>query len=45
MGAKALSIIFEKSWLAGKAPGDRKKGNITLVFKKGEGKTWGAAGQ
>ena len=33
--ANLLSIIFEKSWLSGEAPGDWKKGNITPTFKKG----------
>ncbi|KFV93299.1 RNA-directed DNA polymerase from mobile element jockey, partial [Fulmarus glacialis] len=33
--AKLLSMIFEKSWQSGEAPGDWKKGNIALIFKKG----------
>ncbi|RMC05279.1 hypothetical protein DUI87_18465 [Hirundo rustica rustica] len=33
--AKPLSMIFEKSWQSGEAPGDWKKRNIVLIFKKG----------
>ena len=33
--AELLSIIFEKLWLLGEVPGDWKKGNITLINKKG----------
>jgi len=32
---KPLSTIFEKLWQSGEGPGDWKKGNIALVFKKG----------
>ena len=33
--SKLLSIVFEKTWLSGEVSGDWKKGNITLIFKKG----------
>jgi len=34
--ATSLSIIFERSWWSGEVPTDRRRGNITLIFKKGK---------
>jgi len=39
--AKTLSIIFERSWQSGAVPGDWKKGNIALIFKKCRKRTLG----
>ncbi|KFP68091.1 hypothetical protein N322_04282, partial [Cariama cristata] len=33
--AKPLTMICEKSWQSGEVPGDWKKRNIALIFKKG----------
>ncbi|PKU42622.1 rna-directed dna polymerase from mobile element jockey- hypothetical protein [Limosa lapponica baueri] len=34
--AKPLSITSEKLWQSGEVPTDWKRGNITLIFNKGE---------
>jgi len=34
--AKTLSIILERSWWSGQVPTDWRRGNITLIFKKGK---------
>jgi len=34
--AKPLSIIFERSWRTGEVPEDRRKANVTPIFKKGK---------
>jgi len=34
--AKALSIIFERSWRTGDVPEDWRKANVTPAFKKGK---------
>ncbi|KFO12871.1 hypothetical protein N312_01933, partial [Balearica regulorum gibbericeps] len=33
--ARPLAIIFEKSWQSGEVPTDRKRGNLSTMFKKG----------
>ena len=35
VGAELLSVIFEKSCLLDKVPGDWKNGNVTPTYKKG----------
>jgi len=42
-----LSIILERSWRSGEVPEDRRKANVTPVFKKGkkEWRTQGTTGQ
>ena len=35
VAAEPLSTIFEISWLPSEVPSDWKKGNTTLIFKKG----------
>ncbi|KAK4819613.1 hypothetical protein QYF61_008362 [Mycteria americana] len=35
VAAKPLSMVIQKSWQSGEAPGDWKKGNIVPIFKKG----------
>ncbi|GAB0183572.1 mitochondrial enolase superfamily member 1 [Grus japonensis] len=34
--ARPVSLLFEKSWHSGEVRADWKKGNITLIFKKGK---------
>ena len=34
--AEPLSVIFEKSWRMGEVPEDRRRANVTAVFKKGK---------
>jgi len=34
--AEPLSIIFERSWMAGEVPEDWRKANVTLICKKGK---------
>jgi len=34
--AESLSIIFERSWRTGEVPKDRRKANVTPIFKKGK---------
>ncbi|KFZ57847.1 hypothetical protein N321_14269, partial [Antrostomus carolinensis] len=34
--AKALSIIYQQSWLTGEVPEDWRLDNVTLIYKKGQ---------
>jgi len=32
----SADVIFERSWRTGEVPGDRRKANVTPIFKKGK---------